>query len=75
MTGTRRAGPEGAGPVGAGRSGSPPPGPRGPADPEGYSITAVPGGYAWTRRADERTCGPYPTREEAVRAALADRGT
>ena len=46
---------------------------RGPPDPAGYSITAGPQGWVWTRRADDHTSDPHPTRVEAVRAALADR--
>ena len=45
---------------------------HGPADPRGYSITAVPGGFVWTRRADDATSPVHPTREEAVAAAEAD---
>jgi hypothetical protein len=46
---------------------------HGPADPDGYLVEQVPGGYRWTRRADGRTAGPFPTREEAVASAEADR--
>ena len=46
---------------------------HGPADPQGYSVTAVAGGYAWTRRADGVTSAPHPTRAEAVAAARRDR--
>jgi hypothetical protein len=45
---------------------------HGPADPEGYLIEKTPEGYRWTCRADGRTAGPFPTREEAVVAAKAD---
>jgi hypothetical protein len=45
---------------------------HGPADPEGYLIEETPEGYRWTCRADGRTAGPFPTREEAVVAAKAD---
>lgn len=44
-----------------------------PADPQGYTLAAVPGGYAWTRRADGVTSEPHPTRAAAVAAARADR--
>ena len=46
---------------------------HGPSDPEGYLIEQVPDGYRWTRRADGRTGGPFPSREGAVAAAEADR--
>ena len=45
---------------------------KGPADPRGYSITAAPGGFVWTRRADDATSPVHPTREAAVAAAEAD---
>ena len=45
---------------------------HGPADPRGYSITAVEGGFVWTRRADDHTSGLHRTREEAVASAEAD---
>jgi hypothetical protein len=45
---------------------------HGAADPRGYSITAVPGGFVWTRRADDHTSPPHRTRQEAVDAAEAD---
>ena len=45
---------------------------RGGEDPPGYAITAVPGGWTWTRRADGWTSPPHPTRADAVTAALAD---
>ena len=45
---------------------------HGPADPRGYCVTAVPGGFAWTRREDDATSPPHATREEAVAAAEAD---
>jgi hypothetical protein len=45
---------------------------HGPADPEGYLIEETSEGYRWTCRADGRTAGPFPTREEAVVAAKAD---
>jgi hypothetical protein len=45
---------------------------HGPADPEGYLIEETPEGYRWTCRADGRTAGPFPTREEAVVSAKAD---
>lgn len=46
---------------------------HGPADPEGYLIEQTPKGYRWTCRADGRTAGPFPSREEAVLSAEADR--
>ncbi len=46
---------------------------HGPADPEGYLVEEVPGGYRWTCRADGRTAGPFPSREDAVVSADADR--
>ena len=46
---------------------------HGPADPDGYLIERTPDGYRWTCRADGRTAGPFPTREEAVVSAEADR--
>jgi hypothetical protein len=46
---------------------------HGPSDPEGYLIEQSPEGYRWTRRADGRTAGPFPSREDAVVAAEADR--
>ncbi len=46
---------------------------HGPADPDGYLVEQVPGGYGWTRRADGRTAGPFPTRDEAVASAASDR--
>ena len=46
---------------------------HGPADPDGYLIERVPEGYRWTCRADGRTDGPFPSREEAVVSAEADR--
>ena len=46
---------------------------HGPADPEGYLIEETPDGYRWTRRADGRTAGPFPDREQAVVSARADR--
>ncbi|PWW23683.1 hypothetical protein JD79_02858 [Geodermatophilus normandii] len=46
---------------------------HGPADPEGYLIEEAPDGYRWTRRADGRTAGPFPDREQAVVSARADR--
>ena len=46
---------------------------HGPSDPAGYRIEQTPDGYRWTCRADGRTGGPYPTREEAVAAAEAHR--
>ena len=45
---------------------------HGPADPEGYLIEETPDGYRWTRRADGRTAGPFPDREQAVVSARAD---
>ncbi|SFO74985.1 hypothetical protein SAMN05660464_0945 [Geodermatophilus dictyosporus] len=45
---------------------------HGPADPDGYLVEQVPDGYRWTCRADGRTAGPFPSREEAVSAAEAD---
>jgi len=47
---------------------------HGPADPRGYSITHGPDGYLLTRRADDRTSGPFATREDAVDAVLAEAG-
>ena len=46
---------------------------HGPADPEGYLIEQVPDGYRWTCRADGHSAGPFPSREEAVVSAEADR--
>ncbi len=46
---------------------------HGPADPDGYLVEQAPGGYRWTCRADGRTAGPFPSREEAVASAEADR--
>jgi hypothetical protein len=46
---------------------------HGPADPEGYLVEEVPGGYRWTCRADGRTAGPFASREDAVVSADADR--
>ncbi|GAB3201944.1 hypothetical protein GCM10027261_37790 [Geodermatophilus arenarius] len=46
---------------------------HGPADPDGYLVEETPGGYRWTCRSDGRTGGPFPTREEAVASAEADR--
>ncbi|SNS26255.1 hypothetical protein SAMN04488107_1947 [Geodermatophilus saharensis] len=46
---------------------------HGPADPDGYLVEEVPDGYRWTCRADGRTAGPFPSREEAVLAAAVDR--
>ncbi len=45
---------------------------HGPADPDGYLIEQTPDGYRWTRRADGRTAGPFPSRVEAVNSAEAD---
>ena len=45
---------------------------HGPADPDGYLIEQTPDGYWWTCRADGRTVGPFPGREEAVVSAEAD---
>ena len=44
-----------------------------PADPDGYLIEELPEGYRWTRRADGRTAGPFPSRDDAVVSAEADR--
>ncbi|WP_448639270.1 hypothetical protein [Geodermatophilus sp. URMC 63] len=46
---------------------------HGPADPVGYLVEETPDGYRWTRRADGRTAGPFPSRDEAVASAEADR--
>ena len=46
---------------------------HGTADPDGYLIEQVPGGYGWTCRADGRSAGPFTGREEAVASAEADR--
>jgi hypothetical protein len=46
---------------------------HGPADPDGYLIEQTPEGYRWTCRADGRTGGPFPSRDEAVLSAAADR--
>jgi len=46
---------------------------HGPADPDGYLIEQTPEGYRWTCRADGRTGGPFPSRDEAVLSAEADR--
>ncbi|SDL88432.1 hypothetical protein SAMN05660642_01127 [Geodermatophilus siccatus] len=46
---------------------------HGPSDPEGYLIEQTADGYRWTCRADGRTGGPFPCREDAVAAAEADR--
>jgi hypothetical protein len=46
---------------------------HGLADPDGYLIEQVPGGYRWMCRADDRTVGPFSSREEAVASAEADR--
>jgi hypothetical protein len=46
---------------------------HGPADPEGYLIEETPDGYRWTCRADDRTAGPFASRDEAVVSAEADR--
>jgi hypothetical protein len=46
---------------------------HGPADPEGYLIEETPDGYRWTRRADCCTAGPFPSRDDAVASAEADR--
>ncbi|GAB3345353.1 hypothetical protein [Modestobacter lapidis] len=46
---------------------------HGPADPDGYLIEQIPGGYGWTCRADGRTDGPFTSREEAVVFAESDR--
>jgi hypothetical protein len=45
---------------------------HGPADPDGYLVEETPDGYGWTRRADGRRAGPFPTRDEAVADADAD---
>ncbi|NEM06159.1 hypothetical protein [Geodermatophilus normandii] len=45
---------------------------HGPADPDGYLVEETPDGYGWTRRADGRRAGPFPTRDEAVADAEAD---
>ncbi len=42
-----------------------------PADPCGFFIEEVPGGYRWTCRTDGHTEGPFATREEAVASAEA----
>ena len=44
-----------------------------PADPRGYTITEIDGGFVWVRRADDHRSGPYRTRREAVDSAEADR--
>jgi hypothetical protein len=46
---------------------------HGPADPEGYLIEEISGGYRWTCRADGRTAGPFTSRDDAVVSAEADR--
>jgi hypothetical protein len=46
---------------------------HGPADPDGYLVEEVPGGYRWTCRADGRTRGPFATRDAAVSSAESDR--
>ncbi len=46
---------------------------HGPADPDGYLIEQTPEGYRWTCRADGRTGKPFPSRDEAVLSAEADR--
>ncbi|SFT86520.1 hypothetical protein SAMN05660657_03568 [Geodermatophilus amargosae] len=46
---------------------------HGTADPDGYLIEQAPEGYRWTCRADGRTAGPFPSREEAVVSAEVDR--
>ena len=46
---------------------------HGPSAPEGSLIEQSPEGCRWTRRADGRTEGPFPSREDAVVAAEADR--
>ena len=46
---------------------------HGPADPDGYLVEEVPGGYRWTCRADGRAGGPFATRDAAVSSAESDR--
>ena len=46
---------------------------HGPADPAGYLVEETPDGYRWARRANGRTAGPFPSRDEAVASAEADR--
>lgn len=45
---------------------------HGPSDPPGYLVEEWADGWYWVRRADDTAGGPYPTRERAVVAALAD---